>query len=138
MQGTEQNLAADHIHTTMDTQNVDPDARTRKILFVTNAESGQVNTILATALEALTRPQVEVHVASFPILKQRIEGLSQKLKFHALDGKDMLEALTSMPQGLLDDNLSHPPTRKDFAPYCRSLGLMLSGWDGECTFRSLS
>jgi len=122
----------------MDTQNGDPDAHTRKILFVTNAESGQANTILAMALEALTRPHVEVHIASFPILKQRVERLSQKLNFHALDGKDLLEALTSTPQGLLEDNLSHPPTRKSFAPYGRSLGLIMSGWDGECTFRSLS
>ena len=50
----------------------------------------------------------------------------------------MLETLTSTPQGLSEANLSHPPTRKSFAPYGRSLGLVMTGWDGECTFRSLS
>jgi len=118
----------------MDTQSSDPDAHTRKILFVTNAESGQANTILAMALEALTRPHVEVHIASFPVLKQRVERLSPKLHFHTLDGKDLLEALASAPQGLKEVHYSHPPTWKSFAPYGQSLGLILTGWDGECTF----
>ena len=123
----------------MDTQKIDPDAHASKtLLFVTNAESGQANTILALALEALTRPHVEVHIASFPVLKQRVEKLSPKLNFHALDGKGMLETMASNAQGWTEANLSHPPTRKSFAAYGPFLGLVLAVWDGEGTFRSLS
>lgn len=114
---------------------MDDDVHTRKILFVTNAESGQANTILAMALEALTRADVEVHIASFPVLRKRVEGLSPNLKFHALDGKDMLQAMASHPHGLVEANLSHPPTHKSFAPYGRTLGLVLTVWDGETYMR---
>ena len=118
----------------MDTRSSDVDIRTRKFLFLTNAESGQANTILAMAVEALTRPQVEVHVASFPILKRRVERLSPKLKFHALDGKDMVESLAQ--RGFSADNMSHPPGREGFAAFGRPLGLMFTGWDNECMSRS--
>jgi hypothetical protein len=122
----------DHIRATMGTRGGDPHTHTRKILFSTNTESGQANTILAMALEALVRPRVEVHVGSFPILKRRVEGLSPKLKFHALDGVDLLKAWAT--QGLTEGSASHPPTRKNFAPYDRSLALLLTGWDGNRAF----
>jgi hypothetical protein len=120
------------IHATMGTQDGDPHTHARKILFSMNAESGQANTIPAMALEALARPHVEVHVGSFLILKRRVEGLSPKPKFHALDGVDMLKAWAT--QGLTEGGASHPPTHKNFAPYGRSLALLLTGWDGKCAF----
>lgn len=115
----------------MDTQN---GVYTSKVLFLTHAENGQANTVLAMALEALTRPNVEVHIASFPVLKQRVERLSPKLIFHALDDKSMGEVLPS--QGLPDDDYPHLPTCKSFAAYGWPLGLILTTWDGECAFRS--
>jgi hypothetical protein len=84
-----------HIHATMDAQNGDPRIRTRKILFLPNAESGQANTILALALEALTRPHVQVHVASFPILKRRVERPGPIPNFHTLDGVNMFRVLVA-------------------------------------------
>ena len=63
----------------MDTTNGDATIRARKIPFVTNSESGQANTIMAMALEATTRPHVEVHIASFPVLKRRVEREDQLL-----------------------------------------------------------
>ena len=125
---------ADHIHVPMDAQNGDPCTHTRKILFLTNAESGQANTILALALEALTRPHVQVHAASFPTLKRRVERLSPVLNFHVLDGVDMLES--RMVQGFTEDRTPHPPTRKSFAPYGWPLPLLVTGWDGKCAFCS--
>jgi hypothetical protein len=80
---------------TMDAQNGDPRIRTRKILFLPNAESGQANTILALALEALTRPHVKVHVASFPILKRRVERPGPIPNFHTLDGVNMFRVLVA-------------------------------------------
>ena len=77
----------------MNTNNGHAGVQTKKILFLTNAESGQANTILAMALEASTRPHVEVHIASFPVLEQRVQRLSPNLQFHPLDGKDYIEML---------------------------------------------
>ena len=116
----------------MDTPNGDATIQTKKILFVTNSESGQANTILAMALEATTRPHVEAHVASFPALKRRVEGLSPKIKFHQLDGKNMFEMM--LPQGVSEATLPHPPTTKSYEPYGRTMSIVVAGWDGECAF----
>ena len=121
---------------TMDTANGDAGSNTRKILFLTNSESGQANTILVLALEALTRPQVEVHIASFPTLRRRVEKLSPNLNFHALDGKGMFESVAE--KGLTEDMLPHPPMRKGHTTHGRKLGRALAGWDGKCTFCSFS
>ena len=114
--------------------NGDAPTHTRKILFLTNAESGQANTILAMALEAVTRPHVQVHIASFPALKRRVERLSPKLNFHALDGEDMTELMTA--RGITDVNIAHLPTRMSFAAYGRNLALIVTVWDGERAFCS--
>jgi hypothetical protein len=105
--------------------------RTRKILFVTNPESGQANTILAMAHEASTRPHIEVHIASFAIFERRVKSLSPRLNFHLLNGKDMVQVLTA--QGFSERELPHPPTTKSFAAYGKILWSMLTAWDGECT-----
>jgi len=118
----------------MGATNGNASTRTTKVLFLTNSESGQANTILALALEALTRPHVEVHIASFLKLKRHVERLSPKLNFHALDGKDMFEAIAA--KGLTEDSFAHPPTRKSFAAYGWNLALVLTVWDGERTFCS--
>jgi len=114
----------------MDTTNSDTTVQARKILFVTNSESGQANTILAMALEATTRPHLEVHIASFPVLKRRIEELSPKINFHPLDGKALTEIVPA--RGLLEESLPHPPTIKSYEPYDRTFALIVTGWDGEC------
>ncbi|EEB97975.1 hypothetical protein MPER_02602 [Moniliophthora perniciosa FA553] len=65
------------------------------ILFITNSEHGQANVILAVAHELAQRPDVEVHVASFSKLQNRVAKLSMLLpdasnaiQFHAIDGLD--------------------------------------------------
>lgn len=118
----------------MDPSNAQVGIQTRKILFVTNAESGQANTVLALALEASLRPSVEVHVASFPILKHRVEKLSPKLNFHSLDGDHMFEVFSK--QGFLERDMSSPPTTKSFVPY-EDMSRGLTVWNGECKFLSL-
>jgi hypothetical protein len=117
----------------MDANSGSTEVRPKKILFITNAESGQANTILALALEASTRPRIEVHIASFPVLKPHVERVSLKFHFHTLDGKHMLEVLAA--QGLTEWDLPHPLTSKNLAGY-DNLGLAIVGWDGECAFYS--
>ena len=117
----------------MDTSNSDASIQTKKILFLMNAESGQANIILAMAAEAAARPHVQVHVASFPVLKQRVERLSPQLNFHPLDGTHMTELLEA--QGISVETLPHPPTTKSYEPYRRHLVHGLAGpWDGKCAF----
>ena len=116
----------------MDATNYDATVQTREVLFVTNSESGQANTILAMSLEATTRPHIQVHVASFPVLKRRVERLSPKISFHTLDGKDALEMATT--RGLSEENIPHPPTTKSFKAYGRTLAALMTVWDGECAF----
>ena len=119
----------------MDATNSDTTVQTKKVLFVTNSEIGQANTILAMALEATTRPNLEVHIASFPVLKRRIEKLSPKINFHPLDGKAMVEMASV--HNLSEETFSHPPTTKSWEPYGLTFSVILTGWDGECTSRFL-
>lgn len=65
---------------------------TRTVIFATNSESGQANTILALVAELLSRPGTEVHVASFATLENRVAAFrdntlsqpSSSLTFHAI------------------------------------------------------
>ena len=114
----------------MGTDDGHTDVPARKILFVTNPESGQANTILAMAHEASTRSHVEVHIASFPILERRVKRLNPALNFHPLDGMDMVQVLRA--QGLSERELPHPPPTKIFAAYRRIVWSMMTVWDGKC------
>lgn len=107
--------------------------QTRKFLFLTNAESGQANPALAMAHEASTRPGAEVHIASFPVLAQRVAGLSPGLTFHPLDGKDLIGGLKM--QGFSERDLPHLPTAKDFAPYGKNMTSIMAGWSGASYMR---
>ncbi|KAF9779593.1 hypothetical protein BJ322DRAFT_1167873 [Thelephora terrestris] len=52
----------------------------KTVLFLTVSEAGQSNSILALALELLTHPNIDSHIASFPILQKRVEQLSSTAK----------------------------------------------------------
>ena len=114
----------------MDTTKSDATIQTRKILFVTNSEIGQANTILAMALEATTRPHLEAHLASFPVLERRVESLNPEINFHPLDGKAMVEMIPA--HGLSEETLSHPPTTKSYEPCGLMFATVFAGWDVEC------
>lgn len=94
------------------------------VLFITNSESGQANTILALVAELLSRPDTDVHVASFSALEKRVAALrdnslspptSSSLTFHAIHGLDMNTALRQ--RGIRDEDLIHPPTTKSYKAY---------------------
>jgi len=52
------------------------------ILFITNSESGQANTILTLAAELLSRLDNEVHVASFAALEKHVAALRGCISGH--------------------------------------------------------
>ena len=118
----------------MNTDNGHAGVRTKKILFVTNAESGQANTILAMALEASTRPHVEAHVASFPVLEKRVRKLSPKIQFHPLGGMDFMEMVGS--NGFPEEKFPHRPRSGVLSTCGKFVGVVLAGWDEECALSS--
>lgn len=93
------------------------------ILFITNSESGQANTILALVAELLSRPNTVVHVASFPALEKRVAALrdgvlprpSSSPTFHTIHDVDMNTALRQ--RGIRDEDLIHSPTTKSYKAY---------------------
>lgn len=77
----------------------------KSILFVTNAEYGQANVILAAAYEVLSRNEYSVHVASFASLGRRVDEFNQiipklspardsddGIHFHPLPAKSMADS----------------------------------------------
>lgn len=87
------------------------------VFFITNSESGQANNILTLVAELLSRPDKEVHVASFVALENRVAALrdgmlsqpsSSSLTFYTIQGTDMNTALRQ--RGIRDEDLIHPPT----------------------------
>lgn len=94
------------------------------ILFISNSESGQANTILALIAELSCRPDTEVHVASFSALEKRVAALrdnalsrpsSSSLTFHTIHGVDMNTALRQ--RGIRDEDLIHSPTTQSYKAY---------------------
>ena len=83
------------------------------------AEAGRYNSVFALALELLTHLNVDVHVASFPILRKRAEELSSSagvverkhpastFTFQEISGMSLREACE--PRGLAEDSWPHPP-----------------------------
>lgn len=49
----------------------------KSVLFLTNAEHGQANVILATAWELLRRDEFDVHIGSYSSLRSRVRQLNE-------------------------------------------------------------
>jgi hypothetical protein len=91
-------------------------ASPHKILLFTNCEYGQANVVLAVAYELALRPNVVIHICSFPLLEKRVSWLQESLRtaggsassiiFHAISGLSMEEGAQNLMS--LDD-LPHPP-----------------------------
>jgi hypothetical protein len=98
-----------------------------KVLFITNAERGQANIQLATAHALLVdnHDSIDVHLASFPVLKDTVERVSQKairaipvgkadaeITFHPIDG--LPHKIAMLSDGLVIGDLRHPPGLRGF------------------------
>jgi hypothetical protein len=113
----------------------------KTVLFVTVAEAGQSNSILALAFEHLTHPNVDVHVASFPVLRKRAEELSSSARvvggkhpgstftFQEIGGMSVREAANS--KGLTKATLTHPPLARSHDPGLNTLMTLLAAWSGK-------
>ena len=117
----------------------------KTVLFMTIAEAGQSNTIFALALELLTHPNVDVHVASFPVLRKRAEELLSSARvvgrkhpgstftFQEVGGMSFQEAieLKGMPKGAWP----HPPLARTHDEGLNKFVILGTGWSGEGTNR---
>ena len=117
----------------------------KTVLFMTAAEAGQSNSIFALALELLTHPNVDVHVASFPALRKRTEEMSSSAKvmerkhpgstftFQEVGGMSLREAVES--KGLKEASLPHPPLARSHGEGLNTLLILVAGWNGKGTTR---
>ena len=125
----------------------------KTVLFMTFAEAGQSNSIFALAFELLTHPNVDVHVASFPVLRKRAEELSNSARvverkhpssvftFQEIGGMSPREAGES--KGLSEATIPHPPLARTHDEGLNTLITLATGWNGKGTtccfwFTSLS
>ena len=111
------------------------------MLFITLPESGQSNSIFALALELLTHPNTDVHVASFPVLRSRAKELSSSARvmenahhnssftFHEIDGISFEEAIEA--KGLSGASFPHPPLARSHDEGMAKLIIMLTCWNGK-------
>ena len=120
-----------------------PSHERRTILFITLPEIGQSNSIFALALELTTHPNIDVHVASFPALRDRAEELSSSTKvtekahpdstftFHDISGISFEDAIEA--KGLSGASFPHPPLAKSHDEGIAKLVIMLTCWNGKGT-----
>ena len=108
---------------------------------MTVAETGQSNTIFALALELITNPNIDVHVASFPALRRRVEELLSSVRvveqthpnssftFHEIGGMSLGESIEA--KGLSGTSFPHPPMARSSDEGIEKLIIMLTSWNGK-------
>ncbi|KAJ5362845.1 hypothetical protein N7541_003689 [Penicillium brevicompactum] len=115
---------------------------TQTVLILTNSEPGQSNVQLAVAHEMLLRSGYDIHIASFPILEEKIKELnayagecatnSETATFHALEGPTCVEAVR---QNFTHDSfMGVKPgygVRAAVNVYSNQLSLIVSMWNSE-------
>lgn len=117
----------------------------KTVLFLCVSEAGHSNSILALALELLTHPNTDVHLASFPTLRKRAEQLSSSPKvvqnkhpsstftFHDIGGASLGEAFVS--KATAGFSITHPPMAKSHDNGMSNLMLVIAAWNGKGTVR---
>lgn len=113
----------------------------KTVLFMTVSAAGHSNSILALSFELLTHPNIDVHVASFPVLRKRAQELSNSARvvkerhpssnftFHEIDGMSEEEAGES--KGLGGASFPHPPLAKSHDEGVHKLIVLVSAWNGK-------
>ena len=116
----------------------------KTILFMTVAEAGQSNSIFTLALELLTYPNVDVHVASFPVLRKHAEELSSSARvverkhpgstftFQEIYGMSCRE--TTESKGLNEASFPHPPLARTHEGL-NTIMIALASWNGKVMTR---
>ncbi|RAK79081.1 UDP-Glycosyltransferase/glycogen phosphorylase [Aspergillus fijiensis CBS 313.89] len=109
-----------------------------RVLFLANSEHGQTNLILALSHELLVRGDTDVHIASFPTLKPRIEkllvdnnldsdGVRSRIHFHPLNGPSNSEAFARTGKR----TICHPPGYQGALKGFKSLFEEIWAWNEE-------
>ncbi|KAJ4251887.1 hypothetical protein NW762_011184 [Fusarium torreyae] len=117
--------------------------RNRTALFLVNEEHGLSNVHLATASALLeNHPSIEVHFASFPKIKGKLERIAQFARkktpqaqdiiFHQLKGVGYGDTILKSGKSL--DNIPHPPGSSGIAHLCKDMQTWIAPWSAEDHF----
>jgi len=95
----------------------------KTVLFLTNSEYGQANTILALCAELLTHEDINLHISSFSKLQKRVEWLQNRIEnatsstitFHPLN--DVPTIADAVAGRLGEGGIRHPPSSQDAFVY---------------------
>ncbi|KAH6685851.1 hypothetical protein F5X68DRAFT_209414 [Plectosphaerella plurivora] len=114
--------------------------RNKTVLFLTNAEHGLNNVLVATASSLMEHhPDVEVHFASFPALQSTIERISSAMRrktpasrdilFHPLSGVALSQATAQI--GMTARTMTHPPAAAGIAKFADIAQGMICPWTAD-------
>jgi hypothetical protein len=108
-------------------------------LFLVNDQHGLSNVHVATASALLENyPDIEVHFASFPGLKAKLERIAQfaqktnpeaHIVFHQLRGPSISDALHNAGRNIMD--FPHPPGTSGISHFCTELQYLICPWSAE-------
>lgn len=110
-------------------------AERKNILLLTNSEYGQANVMLAVVHELVLQCEFDIHIASFPVLEQRINDvyatltskMVSSLTFHALPGQSLIEAIASNGH---DFGTGHRPVARGSIKSYDAIQDIVAPWDG--------
>lgn len=103
----------------------------QKVLFLTNSDHEQSKAFLATCQSLIQYPFVDIHLASFPELKDEVSNLPpglSRVRFHPLNGIPYAKRLELEEYRL--SILSHPPGFRGAAASRKDLPSSQVPWNG--------
>lgn len=115
--------------------------RNNTALFLVNSEPGLSNVILATAAAMMeNHPEIQIHVASFPALGDRLARVSElalkrappsarAVTFHELKSTSYADAANMAGKNL--DNIPHPPASAGIARLSNDMQIWIAPWTTE-------
>ncbi|KIL95735.1 hypothetical protein FAVG1_00473 [Fusarium avenaceum] len=108
-------------------------------LFLVNEQHGLSNVHVATASALLENyPDIEVHFASFPRLKAKLERITQfaqktnpeaHIVFNQLQGPSMFDAHRNAGRTVM--GFLHPPGISGISHFCKELQFLICPWSAE-------
>lgn len=114
--------------------------RNKTVLFLVNSEHGLTNVHVATAAALLVNyPDIEVHFASFPLLRGKLKRVSSyarvtkpaasEIIFHELKGVSYTNATEK--QGKFLENIPHPPAAAGIGHFTKDIQVWISPWSAK-------
>ncbi|KAM0246056.1 hypothetical protein ACHAP5_005027 [Fusarium lateritium] len=113
--------------------------RNGTVLFLVNEQHGLSNVHVATASALLENyPAIEVHFASFPRLKTKLERITQfaqktnpkaHIVFHQLQGPSMSDAHHNAGRSVMD--FPHSPGVSGISHFCKELQFLICPWSAK-------